>query len=159
MSAVYLIGKAEICQDPPTWSQDDQTLLSYFLLKQGRIFLLRLKIFLKLFIFTKKDTLKENKTFFVKKNRSFGIRENVSRTSFKSIWDLPWKLSVFFTDMKVLLCMKSNSEWSVYLRSRSSTWMGSEMIWSAAIMVISGLVRFMASLANGDILKPYTSDQ
>ena len=72
---------------------------------------------------------------------------------------LPWNLSVFLTDMKVLLCMKSNSEWSVYLRSRSSTWMGSEMIWSAAIMVISGLVRFIASLANGDILKPYTSDQ
>ena len=75
------------------------------------------------------------------------------------IGNLPWKLSVFFTDMKVLLCMKSNSEWSVYLRSRSSTWMGSEMIWSAVIMVISGLVRFIASLANGDILKPYTSDQ
>jgi hypothetical protein len=37
--------------------------------------------------------------------------------------------------------------------------MGSEIIWSAAIMVISGLVRFIASLANGDILKPYTSDQ
>jgi hypothetical protein len=26
-SAVYLIGKAEIFQDPPTWIQDDQTLL------------------------------------------------------------------------------------------------------------------------------------
>ena len=27
ISAIYLIGKAEICQDPPSWSQDDQTLL------------------------------------------------------------------------------------------------------------------------------------
>jgi hypothetical protein len=27
ISAVYLIGKAEICQDPPSWGQDDQTLL------------------------------------------------------------------------------------------------------------------------------------
>jgi hypothetical protein len=26
ISAVYLIGKAEICQDPPSWIQDDQTL-------------------------------------------------------------------------------------------------------------------------------------
>jgi hypothetical protein len=26
ISAVYLIGNPEICQDPPTWSQDDQTL-------------------------------------------------------------------------------------------------------------------------------------
>jgi hypothetical protein len=26
ISAVYLIGKAEICQDSPSWSQDDQTL-------------------------------------------------------------------------------------------------------------------------------------
>ena len=32
ISAVYLIGKAEICQDPPTWSQDDQTLLECLLL-------------------------------------------------------------------------------------------------------------------------------
>ena len=30
ISAVYLIGKAEICQDPPTWSQDDQTLCAHF---------------------------------------------------------------------------------------------------------------------------------
>jgi hypothetical protein len=28
ISAVHLIGKAEICQDSPTWGQDDQTLLS-----------------------------------------------------------------------------------------------------------------------------------
>jgi hypothetical protein len=27
ISAVYQIGKAEICQDPPSWGQDDQTLL------------------------------------------------------------------------------------------------------------------------------------
>ena len=27
ISAIYLIAKAEICQDPFTWSQDDQTLL------------------------------------------------------------------------------------------------------------------------------------
>ena len=26
ISAVFLIGKAEICQDPPSWGQDDQTL-------------------------------------------------------------------------------------------------------------------------------------
>jgi hypothetical protein len=30
ISDVYLIGKAEICQDPPTWIQDDQTLLICF---------------------------------------------------------------------------------------------------------------------------------
>jgi hypothetical protein len=28
-SAVYLIGNPEICQDPPSWGQDDQTLLCY----------------------------------------------------------------------------------------------------------------------------------
>ena len=43
ISAVYLIGKAEICQDPPSWGQDDQTLLwheiypaTYFLIKNQK---------------------------------------------------------------------------------------------------------------------------
>ena len=48
---------------------------SGFLLKKGRIFLLRSKMLLKLFIFTKKRhfaaPLKESKTFFVKKNSGF----------------------------------------------------------------------------------------
>jgi hypothetical protein len=42
---------------------------------------------LKLFIFKKEETfqqspLKENKTFFVKKNCGFGIRENMSQGSY-----------------------------------------------------------------------------
>ena len=36
ISAVYLIGKAEICQDPPTWSQDDQTLSQHKEVKNWR---------------------------------------------------------------------------------------------------------------------------
>ena len=59
---------------------------SCFLLKEGRIFLLRSKMLLKLFILTKKDTLaplKENKTFLKKKTwiRRFGIHGNMSRGS------------------------------------------------------------------------------
>ena len=34
--AVHLIGKAEICQDPPTWSQDDQTLSQHKEVKNWR---------------------------------------------------------------------------------------------------------------------------
>jgi len=62
---------------------------SCFLLKQGTIFLLRSKMLLKLFIFTKKRHFaapsKENKTCFLKKKswiRGLRIRENMSRTSY-----------------------------------------------------------------------------
>jgi len=58
---------------------------SCFLHKQGTIFLLRSKILLKMFIFTKKrdfaSPLKENKAYFLKKKswiRGLKIRENMS---------------------------------------------------------------------------------
>jgi hypothetical protein len=54
-------------------------------LKQGRIFLLRIKIVVKTVYFHKKRhlaaPLKENEAFFVKKIRGFEIHENMSRAS------------------------------------------------------------------------------
>ena len=73
---------------------------SWFLLKLGRLFLLRIKMLLHLFIFTEKRhfavPLEENKTFFCEKNREFVDSEFVKmgyklakRINFNPMWWIP----------------------------------------------------------------------
>ena len=85
---------------------------SCFLLKQGRIFLLRSKILLKLFIFTKKKLWSSFKIhictrhFSWKKSwiRRFRICENMSQVTWSlcSLWHnaLIWKLKRFVTNFE-----------------------------------------------------------